>query len=558
MPRECPRLTSLSLCLGHPRFTDSALAALAARDGVAAAWKQAFTRYGADAANHVTGDFAVAITLDDGRSFLAIDRFALQTLCYRIVDGQLNVAPRADELGASALDPQAIFDYLYFHVIPSPRTIFQDVYRLPPGHCAVFEKGQLTVAPYWTPRFDEEPQPNFSALAEEFRNLVRQAVADRLALGPAGCYLSGGTDSSTVAGMVTQISGQPADTYSIGFAVPGYDEMEYARIAVKHFGTRHHEYYVTPGDLVVGMPAVAAHYDQPFGNSSAVPAFYCARMAKQDGYDHMLAGDGGDELFGGNARYAKQKVFGLYDQIPEFLRGGLLEPAFADSHVFDRVPLLKKVASYVRQARVPMPERMQTYNLLLRLGLDNVFPREFLARVDAEAPARHQREVYRLAPAQAALVNKMLAYDWRYTLAENDLPKVIGSAHLAGIEPLFPLLDDRLFEFSLKLPASYKVKGLKLRWFFKEALRGFLPDAILTKKKHGFGLPFGPWAVEHAGLKHLARDALHGLAERGIVRADFVAKLLDEHLPAHPGFYGELVWVMTMLELWLRAQRSRQ
>jgi asparagine synthase (glutamine-hydrolysing) len=281
-------------------------------------------------------------------------------------------------------------------------------------------------------------------------------------------------------------------------------------------------------------------------------------MAKRDGFDRMLAGDGGDELFGGNTRYAKQRVFGIYDHLPLILREGLLEPAFADSTVFDHVPLLKKVASYIRQARVPMPERMQTYNLLMRMGLENVFVPDFLARVDAAEPARHQREVYEAAPASASLVNKMLAYDWRYTLAENDLPKVIGSARLAGIEPAFPLLDDRLLEFSLKLPTSYKLKGLKLRWFFKEALRGFLPDAIITKKKHGFGLPFGPWAVEHPALNRLATDALHGLADRNIIRRDFIDRLLKEHLPAHPGFYGELVWILTMLELWLRVYQSEK
>ncbi len=544
------------LCLGHPRFADGDLAAIAAREGIPAAWQQAFRQYGSAAPARVSGDFAVAVALDDGRTFLAIDRFAIQTLCHRVVDGRLRYAARADELGASELDPQAIFDYLYFHVIPSPRTIFKGVLRLPPGHCVLFENGQLTIAPYWQPRFEEGNREPFAALRDEFRQIVKDAVADRLAAGPAGCYLSGGTDSSTVAGMVTQITGQPADTYSIGFDVAGYDEMEYARIAVRHFGTRHHEYYVTPDDLVAGMPAVAASYDQPFGNSSAVPAWYCARMASQDGYDRMLAGDGGDELFGGNTRYAKQRVFGIYDAIPQVLRGTLIEPALADSRLFDRVPLLRKGASYVRQARVPMPDRMQTYNLLMRMGLDTVFTADFRARIDAGEPARHQRETYNACPSSASLVNKMLAYDWRYTLAESDLPKVVGSARLAGIEAGFPLLDDRLLEFSLKLPTSYKLKGLKLRWFFKEALRGFLPDEILVKKKHGFGLPFGPWAVQHAALNKLATDSLHGLAERDIIRREFIETLLKEHLPAHPGFYGELVWIMTMLELWLRAQRK--
>jgi asparagine synthase (glutamine-hydrolysing) len=544
-----------TLCLGHPRFVDSDLAAIAARDGIPAAWRQAFQKHGAAAPARVTGDFAVAVALDDGRTYLAIDRFAIQTLCYRIADNHLCFAARADDLGATELDPQAIFDYLYFHVIPSPRTIFQGVFRLPPGHCALFEQGQLSVAPYWQPNFAENRNPSFSALRDEFRQIIKDAVTDRLAAGPAGCYLSGGTDSSTVAGMVTQITGQPADTYSIGFDVAGYDEMEYARIAVKHFGTRHHEYYVTPDDLVAGMPAVAASYDQPFGNSSAVPAWYCALRAKQDGIDHLLAGDGGDELFGGNKRYATQRILGVYDLLPNPVRKGLAEP-LVDSGMFNRIPLLKKGAGYVRHARVPMPDRMQNFNLLMRLGLEQVLTQDFLAQVDPLQPRHHQRAVYAACPPAASLVNKMLAYDWRYTLAENDLPKVIGSARLAGVEVGFPLLDDRLLDFSLKLPTSYKLKGLKLRWFFKEALRGFLPDEILVKKKHGFGLPFGPWAVRHAPLNQLATDSLHGLAARGIVRREFIDTLLKEHLPAHPGFYGELVWIMTMLEQWLRAKQG--
>ena len=549
-------MTQTPLCLGHPRFADSELVALATREGDFAAWRQAYARHGTQAPAHVANDFAVILDTPSGGTFIAIDKFAIQTLCYRIVDGTLRVASRADALGATELDPQAIFDYLYFHVIPSPRTIFKGVFRLPPGHYALFENGTLTVAPYWQPRFEEGRGESFANLREEFLGNIRASVANRIGDGPVGCYLSGGTDSSTVSGMLTQITGKPAETYSIGFDVPGYDEMEFARIAVRHFGTNHHEYYITPDDLVAGMPKVAIHYDQPFGNSSAVPAYYCALRAKQDGIDHLLAGDGGDELYGGNTRYAKQRVFGIYDHIPAILREAILEPALADSAVFDRVPLLKKGASYVRQARVPMPDRMQTYNLLMRMGLDTVFTPDFLGQIDAAEPERHQRETYAACPASASLVNKMLAYDWRYTLAENDLPKVIGSARLAGIDVGFPFLDDRMLEFSLKLPTSYKLKGLKLRWFFKEALRGFLPDEILVKKKHGFGLPFGPWAVSHAPLNKLATDALHGLAERKIVRKEFIDTLLKEHLPAHPGFYGELVWIMTMLELWLQTQKQ--
>ena len=183
---------------------------------------------------------------------------------------------------------------------------------------------------------------------------------------------------------------------------------------------------------------------------------------------------------------------------------------------------------------------------------------EFLARVDQADPLRQQQRVWQQAAAGpgAGPLNRMLAFDWRYTLAEADLPKVRGSTALAGVGVGFPFLDAALADFSLRLPDDYKLKGLKLRWFFKEALRGFLPDEILAKKKQGFGLPFGVWANRHAGLKAFAADSLHSLAGRGIVRREFLRSLLDEHLPAHPGYYGEMVWILTMLEQWLQCRRQ--
>ena len=152
-------------------------------------------------------------------------------------------------------------------------------------------------------------------------------------------------------------------------------------------------------------------------------------------------------------------------------------------------------------------------------------------------------------------LNRHLAFDWRYTLAEADLPKVRGTTGMAGLNVGFPLLHPEVLAFSMKLPQHYKLKGLKLRWFFKEALRGFLPDEIITKKKHGFGLPFGVWVVRDPALHALAADALASLGTRGIVRPEFITRLLTTHLPAHPGYYGEMVWILMMLELWLAQAR---
>ena len=555
---DTSRVTSaapdLDYCSGRHQFKDQQLQHIAREHGGIAAWAAAFIRAGVDAPLAVQGDFAVAIRGPHDRTYLAVDRFAIRSLCYRQVGDQILFAEHADELAdaSTEVDPQAVFDYLYFHAIPSPRTIFKDIYRVPPAHYVLFENGRLTVAPYWTPTFEEVLHQPFDRLRDEFRALLQQATARQLDGGKAACFLSGGTDSSTVAGMIGLAHGAPAATYSIGFEAEGYDEMAFARIASSRFNTEHHEYYVTPDDLVRSIPMVAASYDQPFGNSSALPAYYCAKMAKDDGITRILAGDGGDELFGGNARYAKQRVFDWYQHIPGIVRRGVMEPLLGTT-MAGSLPLLRKASSYVEQASVPMPDRLQMYNLISRLGIEQTLTKDFLARVDISSPLQHQRNVW--AASQATNnTNRELAFDWRYTLAESDLPKVCGTTRLAGLEVGFPMLDSDLLAFSLRLPVNYKLKGLKLRWFFKEALRGFLPDEILVKKKQGFGLPFGVWLTRHEALREMATESVYGLVERGLVQRGFVDELVGKRLREHPGYYGEMIWISMMLEQWLRAR----
>jgi asparagine synthase (glutamine-hydrolysing) len=167
----------------------------------------------------------------------------------------------------------------------------------------------------------------------------------------------------------------------------------------------------------------------------------------------------------------------------------------------------------------------------------------------------HQRQVWACAQT-ASNTNRELAFDWRYTLAEIDLPKVTGTTRLAGVQVGFPMLDSDLLDFSLHLPVDYKLNGLKLRWFFKEALRGFLPDEIIVKKKQGFGLPFGVWLTRNDGLRKLARNSVMGLVDRGILRGEFVEQLFIKHLQEHPGYYGEMIWITMMLEQWLLHHRT--
>lgn len=543
--------SAVLLNLGRPQFP----AEIAPDTPVGEAWMALVLQHGpAGAAARVGGDFAVALRLADGRLFLAVDRFAVRSLCWRLDAGGLRCAARADDLADPQATPttQAVFNYLYFHVIPSPDTVFDNVHRLPPAHCAVFDQGKLQLLRYWVPEFKPQVRPPFDGLKQEFLGLLQQAVARQVDAGKApACFLSGGTDSSTVAGMLSRLGAGRPVCYSVGFEADGYDEMAYARTAARHFNCEHREIYFTPDDLAREIPAVAAAYDQPFGNSSALPSYHCSAMAREDGVGRILAGDGGDELFGGNARYATQRLFDHWQQVPQPLRDWVLGPIFRQP-VTARMPLLRKGASYVRQAETPMPDRAQDYNLIKRIGYQKLFTPAFLSIVNAGSVDVQQRAVWAEAEADNEL-DRHLAFDWRYTLAECDLPKVVGTTGLGGLSVGFPMLDQDLVDFSLRLPTDHKVRGPALRWFFKEALRGFLPDEILVKKKQGFGLPFGVWMVQHAALNAMARDALQSLVHRRLLRGDFVHDFFDHLLPQHPHYYGTMAWILIMLEHWARA-----
>ncbi|WP_374511439.1 asparagine synthetase B [Niveibacterium sp.] len=540
--------------IGRPALRNAALAADYAKAGPSALLAPLLNDASAFA-DELQGRFALLwIDLDRAQLGCLNDRFSTHPLCWAAEGPALALASRADwvPLADRQIDPQAIFDYLYFHVIPAPRTIFRRVSRLEPGYRLDCGRNGVRNDQWWQPQFTQTPVDDVSALKARFVGAIRGAVARESAnSGRVAAFLSGGTDSSTVIGMLREVSGNQPRGYSIGFDTAGYDEMEYARIAAKAYGVDHREYYITAQDLVSHIPAVAASYDQPFGNSSALPAYCLGLMAREDGYDKLLAGDGGDELFGGNARYAKQKVFELYQAIPTAIRSALIEP-IAGADWAKRVPVLSKACSYVEQARMSPLARTEQYNLLQRLGQGSVLGQAFRSLADTEAPLQLRRRVWDGVRADTVLDHE-LGFDWRFTLADNDLPKVIGTTSLAGLDVGFPLLSEELIAIALALPDAMKLKGFKLRWFFKEALRGFLPDEILAKKKHGFGLPFGHWALTDPALSALSRDSLQRLAERGILQAAFVDALFSKLLPAHPGYYGEMVWIGMMLEQWLRA-----
>ena len=503
------------------------------------------------------GTFAIAIIDNEQkRLILAVDRAGIRPLYVARIGDAIAFSSRLASLKTlpgfrSSIDNQAIFDYLYFHAVPSPGTIYRDCTKLLPAQTITFDGGSRQDRFYWQMPYQDDNPATVDELTREFRRLLPRIVdKDAGDRADVGTFLSGGTDSSTLAGTLTQVRDNPARTYAMGFEAAGFDEMEYARIAARHFGTDAREYYVTPQDVVDAIPLVASYCDEPFGNSSVVPAYCCARFAAGEGTRLLLAGDGGDEIFAGNARYLSQDLFELYGKIPEAMRKVLLDPLTRIPGAA-RIPLLKKVRSFLVQARQPLPDRLESYNFLHRTSLDEIFAKPFLSTVDPNNPLVLLGEAYGRSRSPSFL-NRVMHMELKQILADNDLRKVEQACNLAGVEVAYPFLDREMMEFAARVPPRYQLKNKRLRWFFKHALEDFLPKEILVKKKHGFGLPVGIWMTEYPPLRSLVDESIEALQQRNIIRADYVEWLQEQHRSQHATYYGTMLWVMMMLEQWLQ------
>lgn len=523
-------------------------------DAAAAALLATYRQHGRETPKHIGGAFAlVVIDVQARQALLAVDRLGVESLAYALPAGGELVF--GDAVGAVSRHPsvdngvnlQAIFDYLYSHVIQSPLSIYTGVAKLEPAQSLWLSDGQAQLDRYWLPTFSE--QGDVAALEAELRETLDRAVLNCRPDASTGAFLSGGLDSSSVTGYLARHQ-SPARAFSIGFEEEGFDEIPFARTAAKHFGAQLDEYYVTPEDIVEAFPLIAGAYDEPFGNSSAIPVLFCARLAKQRGMHTLLAGDGGDELFAGNERYAKQQVFDIYSHVPGLLKSALIEPLLLGLPLSRLTPPTRKLRSYIEQARMPMPARMQSYNFLNRTPLESVFSGEFLQAVDTDHPVARLADTYNEV-TDAGLLNRMLYLDWKITLADNDLRKVNRMCDLAGVEVRYPMLDDEVVALSTRVPSRVKLPRGKLRHYYKSALRDFLPQEVLTKSKHGFGLPFGHWLKKSPQLQDNIYGNLSSLKARGILAPQFLDELIDTHRAGHASYYGTMIWVLAVLEEWL-------
>ena len=542
---------------GTPALARPADVACAREQGTAAAIARAYRDDPDGFLDHLHGGFALAVLdLRSGRAQLAIDRMGIHSLVYAQTSRGIAFATSLDALRqhpwvAARVGPRGVYRYALNTVSPAPRTIYDDCDKLLPGYTLRTDGAQTAEAVrYWAPDYGSRGRRRRADLEAELFDRLRTAVGRSAGEGPEatrGAFLSGGLDSSVVAGLLQERHSAPLPAFTISFDDPRYDERAYARAAAEHFGFAYREYALTPDDVVAVIPELSRAFDEPFGNSSVIPAHACARMAKQAGIDLLLAGDGGDEIFAGNKRYVEQKTLGLYHRLPRLLRAGL---AFATRAATDQGRSLPaKARRFVRRARTPMPERMLYPQLFHRDALAGIFTPEALAELDVEEPyaiwQRHYDEAGTTEPVYA-----MQHLDLRMALADNDLRKVGRACEMAGVHVAYPMLDPDLVAFAATIPPDTLIRRLELRHFFKHAMRDFLPAQVLAKSKHGFGMPFPEWTRTDPRLRDMVDDAVARLKTWGVFRPAFLDTVLAAHRNAGGSVYDAIVYDLLMLELW--------
>ena len=512
--------------------------------------------YGLGVLEKLEGSFALALwDVSRQELVLAVDHMGLEPLYWVEERGRLLFSSRIGGISHARadcqLDPAAMMQFLIYTVVPAPMAIYRGVERLEPGTALVWRHGVAHKKRYWDLHYKESFDQKASHWAEQLAGKMRQAVHSHLndcRPEQTGAYLSGGTDSSSVVAFASELH-STFNAFSIYSENPRYDELAFARIAAKRYHANLHEACLTAQDAVQAIPAIVDYYDEPFGNPSAIGSYHCARLAQQHGVDVLLAGDGGDELFAGNERYASDKRFSLYQSLPASLRLGMIKPL---ARMLPSAGVLSLPARFIRRAELPNPLRICSYSFFLSHPINEVFEQSFLDQVSPGNFLGIASSHFASAPEATSELNRLLYLDTKMTLADNDVRKVRGTAEIAGVRVRFPLMDRALAEFSGRIPTGLKLKGFDKRYIFKKAMSGILPAEILAKKKHGFGVPVGYWAMHDSGMRSLA-DILDEpqTRQRGYFRPEFLTQIKQLN-QVYPAYYGDVLWALITLELWHR------
>jgi asparagine synthase (glutamine-hydrolysing) len=519
---------------------------------------RAYEAWGVECLSRLRGMFAFAIW-DKARRrlFLARDRVGIKPLVYawdgrRLLFGSEIKALLEDAAVSRELDWEALRDFLTLHYIPSPRTIFRSIRKLPPASYLVLDldRAEPEVHRYWDLRFVPDSRPTEADWLDGLRWHLTDAVRSHLVSDvPIGAFLSGGVDSSAVVALMAQATEGRVRTFSIGFDEGDFDELAHAREVARRYDTQHFEYVVKANALEM-LPRLAWQFDEPFADSSALPTYYVSRITREH-VTVALSGDGGDENFVGYTRYARaQRLHERLDTFPAILARPLLRLAarllppgargqgYLDMLGAPPVDRYFKLVAY---------QRSEGLRKLLSAGarehLEPVVTPALFRKLAAEGP-------------RADYVSTLQYLDIHSYLPEDILTKVDRTSMAVSLEARVPLLDHVLMEYVATMPAGLKFRDGIGKVILKRAMAADLPSGILSRRKMGFGLPIASWFRRE--MTDYVRDVLDGrrTRQRGLVDPGAVATLLEEHQTGGRDRSSQ-IWALLALEEWARRWLDR-
>ena len=499
------------------------------------------------------GMFALAIW--DARSrrlLLARDRFGIKPLYWREAGGVLSFASELKSLRGmpgfrGELDPDAVEAYFAFNSIPSPMTIYRDVHKLEPGTLLSWRPGAAVQVRRWCrpspATADEVRTEDERELAAELADRLRDSVRAHLVSDvPVGVWLSGGVDSGLLAALAAQESGERLRTFSIGFEERSFDELDRARLVASRLGSDHHE-AILGADAAQRLPAIAAAFDEPYADSSALPSDAVSRLTAQH-VKVALSGEGGDELFGGYQTYAADLLAPRLARVARAARP-VIERLPSSSR---RVSLDYKARRFVRAAGLPALERHHGWKEILSPGLR---ARLLAPLHDGRAPA-DPVDILRARYAETAGAEplaRLQDVDLAPYLADDLLTKTDRMSMAHSLEVRVPFLDPHVAELAFALPTSAKVRFMAKKRLLRSVASTLLPREVARGAKRGFSIPMAAWL--RGPLLPMARDLLapEAIARAGVLDPAPITRLLDEHV-ARRDDHSRALWGLLCFVLW--------
>jgi asparagine synthase (glutamine-hydrolysing) len=519
----------------------------------------AYEEWGDECVHRFRGMFAFGIWDAPKRRLLLVrDRLGVKPLYWTRVGDTVLFASEIKALLASGMVPvaanrAALPEVLATRYTSGDDTLFEGIYKLLPGHRLVFENGAVAVEKYWDLPL-EGPDPELERLDDEtligrFRDLLRESVRLRLMADvPLGAFLSGGIDSTVVAALMAREMDRPVQTFSVAFSDRRFSELAYARQAAEAIGAESHEIVIDDGDFFAALPKMVWHEDEPIAHPSSVPLHFVSALARQH-VKVVLTGEGSDELLAGYGKYprslANWNAGGIYERlVPDAVRSAIA------SSVVPRLP--GRLGQLAARSFVAMPRRPAEMFLDNFAGMPLRMQRALLDASVAGTgdPYAASLEYYGRINGNSGVLDRLLYTDMKTYLVEL-LMKQDQMSMSMSIESRVPFLDHHLVEFAMRLPHRLKLRGMTTKRILREAVRGIIPDSILTRPKMGFPVPFAGWM--RASWNDVARDVLldKRTRERGVMNPAAVSDLLDGH-KAGTRAGGDAIWALLNLELWYR------